>query len=128
VISLYPLPKGSSARGTIFNANTRESHTIRYYDCHSRMRSLLPLPVPSAIADGNANANTDASTNAHFKTELYTVGDGDADADTDGDAHTHSDSHTSEYANPAASRVESDSGIVGGRYEASASGRRFRFS
>ena len=98
------LPTGSSARGTISNANTRGFRTNWYNDRHTRIRSLLPLPVPSTIANGNANP--DPSANAHFNTELYTVGDADADGDTE------TDTYTSEYSNPAASRVESDSGII----------------
>jgi hypothetical protein len=126
VILLYPLPTGSSARGTISNANTRGSRTNWYNDRRTRIRSRLPLPVPSAI--GNGNANTDPGANARFHTELYTVGD----ADANGDTHTHSDTYTSgdtgESSIPAASRLESDSGIIRGWYEANASGRRFRFS
>jgi hypothetical protein len=74
------------------------------------MGSLFPLPVPSAIANGNAN--TDPSANARFNSEPYTIGDTNADGDT----HAHSDFYTScdtsEYSNPAASRLESDSGII----------------
>jgi hypothetical protein len=66
--------------------------------------------VPSAIANGNAS--TDPGANAQFNTEFYTIGNANADRNT----HTHSDSYTNsdpgEYSNPAASHLESDSGII----------------
>ena len=70
--------------------------------------------MPSAIANGNADPNP--SADAYFNTELYAVGDADGDSDTDADSDSDTDSDTSgdtsEYSNPAASRVESDTGIL----------------
>jgi hypothetical protein len=108
------LPTDSSARATISNANTRGFRTNWYNDRHTHIRSLLPLPVPSAIANGNANADADADTDtdADADTDTDTDTNADTNADADGDTDTDSDSDTSEYSNPAPSRVESNSGII----------------